>query len=484
VCIHSIQSLPIAVYNEIDAEIIFLPYNYLFDLEARTQSLADVRFENSILIFDESHNLESFASDSASFDLSGLDIGGCVHEVSRAIGYFQSGPETLGLGSDGFGSNMKLENLVRLKGIFLQFENYLENQIPPTAGSFAGEYIFEIFAQGAKVNFQNHTIFLDFVRQVSVVIMEVRGTGVSSTGTPKLDHFSSCVKRIFGNGTMTEGQSIARARSYRVHITAKVAGSIRKDLHSGNTSTKVGIHTSNSSNSSRVLSYWCFAPALAMNELMDLKVRSIIVTSGTLSPLSSYSLELGISFQNTLENPHIISNRQICVKVIGKGVSGKILSSNYERREDTEYITELGNTIISLVRVIPAGVLIFFPSYGVLENCVEKWGGPVSARTIQTNNSNKPSKFFESRKGRDRHSIGTVQSAKVLYQHRPSTYDDQSSTTNASPWRRMLAIKSIVIEPKQSSDLTEAIEQYERQIFMPNSPGCLFLGVCRGEWHL
>lgn len=201
-----------------------------------------------------------------------------------------------------------------------------------------------------------------------------------------------------------------------------------------------------------------------------------------MSPLSSYSLELGIPFQNTLENPHIISNRQICVKVIGKGVSGKVLSSNYERREDAEYIAELGNTIISLIRVIPAGVLIFFPSYGVLENCVEKWGGPTSARTTQMNNSNKPSKFFEARKGRDHHSVGAMPNGKVFFQHRPSTFDEQSSTTHTSPWRRLLAIKSIVIEPKLSSDLTEAIEEYERQIFMPNSPGCIFLGVCRGEW--
>lgn len=192
--------------------------------------------------------------------------------MSRAIGYFQSGPETLGL--DNFGSSVKLENLVRLKGIFLHFENYLENQIPPTAGSFAGEYIFQIFAQGAKVNFQNHVIFLQFVRQVCEFIIEVRGSGVSSSGTPKLDRFSSCIKRIFGNGTMTEGQSIARARSYRVHITAKVIGSAtRNDTHYGNASAKVNIHTSKTNNNSRVLSYWCFAPALAMNELIDLKVR-------------------------------------------------------------------------------------------------------------------------------------------------------------------------------------------------------------------
>ena len=49
----------------------------------------------------------------------------------------------------------------------------------------------------------------------------------------------------------------------------------------------------------RTLSYWCFAPALAMIELEGLGLRSIIVTSGTLSPMKSYSLELGLKFDGT-----------------------------------------------------------------------------------------------------------------------------------------------------------------------------------------
>ena len=110
-----------------------------------------------------------------------------------------------------------------------------------------------------------------------------------------------------------------------------------------------------------------------MNKLAALNVRSILVTSGTLSPLPSYSLELGLPFPQTIENEHIISKEQISVHVIGKGVSGKALTSTYNQRNDIEYITELGNTIISLTRVIPNGVLIFFPSYSVMETCIEKW---------------------------------------------------------------------------------------------------------------
>lgn len=50
------------------ADVIFMPYNYLVDPEIRknlTISLSD-----SILIFDEAHNLEGICGDAASFDLT------------------------------------------------------------------------------------------------------------------------------------------------------------------------------------------------------------------------------------------------------------------------------------------------------------------------------------------------------------------------------------------------------------------------------
>lgn len=42
----------------------------------------------------------------------------------------------------------------------------------------------------------------------------------------------------------------------------------------------------------KVLSYWCFSPGHSMHELVRQGVRSLILTSGTLAPVSSFALEL------------------------------------------------------------------------------------------------------------------------------------------------------------------------------------------------
>lgn len=437
-----------------NADIIFIPYNYLFDSEARKNSLSEVNFENSIIIFDEAHNLESFASESASFDLNSVDIAGCIMEVSRCIGYIQSSSESNG--NDG--NNMSMGNMLRLKNIFLNLEKYIDEVIPSNGGSFSGEYIFEIFAKGSSLTYNNHTVFIKFVKQVSEKIMEMTGNiGVSGrnggssnsgSGTPKLDHFVTCVRKVFSSEK--EILSVAKARSYRVHITPKANGQ------------------------GRTLSYWCFSPALSMNALAALKVRSILVTSGTLSPLPSYSLELGLPFMHTLENEHIIKKDQIMVRVIGKGVSGKELTSTYNRRDDVEYITELGNTIISLTKVIPGGVLIFFPSYGVMETCIERWGGPSSSRSRnQSYSYTNKNNFFQARKPR----ISPASTGVGRY-----CYPRGSAVgTNLTPWQRLLANKAVVLEPKSSAELKDVIDEFDKFIGLPKSSGCIMMGVCRGK---
>ena len=61
------------------------------------------------------------------------------------------------------------------------------------------------------------------------------------------------------------------------------------------------------------LSYWCFSPGISMRQLASMHVRSVLLTSGTLSPLDSFAQELQLPFRITLENPHVIDSSQVCL---------------------------------------------------------------------------------------------------------------------------------------------------------------------------
>lgn len=66
--------------------------------------------------------------------------------------------------------------------------------------------------------------------------------------------------------------------------------------------------------------------------LMDQGVRSVILTSGTLAPLKPFISELELNIQVQLENPHIINQNQICVKIISAGPDMEPLNCNYQNR--------------------------------------------------------------------------------------------------------------------------------------------------------
>jgi hypothetical protein len=147
-----------------------------------------------------------------------------------------------------------------------------------------------------------------------------------------------------------------------------------------------------SSKKKRVLNFWAFSPGIALEDLKKLGVRSIILTSGTLSPMASFKKDMKLPFPIELENKHVIENKQIWVGCVTTGSSGKQLNSSYKVRETAEYKDELGGSILNIIRTmagqggigtigagiplgpeLKGGILVFFPSYGVMNSCVDRW---------------------------------------------------------------------------------------------------------------
>jgi hypothetical protein len=54
-----------------------------------------------------------------------------------------------------------------------------------------------------------------------------------------------------------------------------------------------------------------------------------------------------------------------------RGPTGVTLCSNYEQRDTEAYKTELGNALCNFSRSVPHGMLVFFPTYSVMDRCVQ-----------------------------------------------------------------------------------------------------------------
>ncbi|XP_051147548.1 regulator of telomere elongation helicase 1 homolog isoform X2 [Andrographis paniculata] len=387
-----------------DADILFAPYNYLIDRGNR-KSLK-INWNNSILIFDEAHNLEALCADAASFDLPSSLLTACISEAKNCVDLSIARRE---VSSD---KSCNPDNFAILKALLLKLEKTIaEVSIESKELGFTrdGPYIYELLAQ---LNITQSTAnMLMGIIEKACALLEEDANGSDSTRSNKtnatvcrLETMGDILRLIFkDNGN-------AHAQYYRLHVQ-EVEGK-----------------------TSRTLSWWCFNPGIAMEEFTSLGVGSIILTSGTLSPMDSFADELKLEFPIRLENPHVISENQIWAGVASVGPSGYSFNSSYRTRGTAEYKQELGNAIVNFARIVPDGLLVFFPSYYVLDQCISSWKdvGP-------------------------------------------------NLTNSTTIWERICKHKLPVVEPRQSSLFPMAIEDYMTKLKEPTASGAIFFAVCRGK---
>ncbi|CAD7960090.1 unnamed protein product [Amoebophrya sp. A120] len=127
----------------------------------------------------------------------------------------------------------------------------------------------------------------------------------------------------------------------------------------------------------RTLFFWCFTSKPAMTDLQDQGVRSIIITSGTLSPLTSTKKSLGVPFNVELSNRHVIKQSQVMAQVIPRGPTNREWLGTFQNRQNAQnyaqYLQDLGSGLANFAKVCPAGFLVAFSSYSLMEQILKNW---------------------------------------------------------------------------------------------------------------
>ena len=111
-----------------EADIVFMPYNYLLDSKIRAQF--SLNFEQSIIIFDEAHNIERVCEEISSFEITVPILSESLYELS-SIGRKVSVP--------GNNSDWSPEDVNLIKNFTVSFKEILENFNPesyPSSGKF------------------------------------------------------------------------------------------------------------------------------------------------------------------------------------------------------------------------------------------------------------------------------------------------------------------------------------------------------------
>jgi DNA excision repair protein ERCC-2 len=121
-----------------------------------------------------------------------------------------------------------------------------------------------------------------------------------------------------------------------------------------------------------VLQLCCLDASIGMRPIFA-RFQSVILTSGTISPLDLYARILG--FRPAVSQSLNISlhRASICPMVIARGSDQIAISSKYDSRSDPSVIRNYGALLIEIASLVPDGIVGFFTSYIYLENVVQMW---------------------------------------------------------------------------------------------------------------
>eukprot|EP01138_Halocafeteria_seosinensis_P000391 gb/GECG01000404.1/.p1 GENE.gb/GECG01000404.1/~~gb/GECG01000404.1/.p1 ORF type:complete len:1083 (+),score=142.27 gb/GECG01000404.1/:1-3249(+) len=339
--------------------IIACPYQYLIDPVIRRTSGLDPILKGSIVICDEGHNIEATASDAASF----MNNVSALSEAEKNLRSIFEKYSLMNLGQpllDVLVAMVKWAH--RNKTILPRVENGKNEH------SWEGNELLSIMASWgitsatlpvlresheqvgdelARIQRENQGIS-EGEEQDELMVADMRASFLSSVEKV----LTCCGFALQSRNSQSEsrGSEFPYLDAFRLQLCHDT---YKNDLH---------------------LNLCCFDAEPCISEISDL-CRSMIILSGTLSPLEKSSDEFGVPFGQKLSAPHVINTRtQLFAGVVSKLSSTcPHLKLNYKTIRDEQVNSDIGSLLCEVSRQIPGGIIVFAPSFSALTTMAANW---------------------------------------------------------------------------------------------------------------
>ncbi|KAF9732929.1 DNA-dependent ATPase of the nucleotide excision repair factor 4 complex [Paraphaeosphaeria minitans] len=123
-----------------------------------------------------------------------------------------------------------------------------------------------------------------------------------------------------------------------------------------------------------VLHFTCLDAAIAIKPVFE-RFSSVIVTSGTLSPLDMYPRMLNFNTVVQESFTMTLSRRTFLPMIVDRGSDQVPISSSFEQRSEMTVMRNFGSLLLEFCKLTPDGVVVFFPSYLYMESIISSWQG-------------------------------------------------------------------------------------------------------------
>lgn len=121
-----------------------------------------------------------------------------------------------------------------------------------------------------------------------------------------------------------------------------------------------------------IMRFTCLDASIAIKPVFE-RFSSVIITSGTISPLDMYPRML--NFNTVLQKSYAmtLAKKSFLPMIVTKGSDQVAISSRFEIRNDPSIVRNYGSMLVEFAKITPDGMVVFFPSYLYMESIISMW---------------------------------------------------------------------------------------------------------------
>ncbi|XP_046853376.1 ATP-dependent DNA helicase DDX11-like [Xenia sp. Carnegie-2017] len=335
------------------AELVVLPYNML--LHQASREACGIKLKGNVVIIDEAHNLIDTISSIHSVEISGFQIS---RAHSQLLQY-----------RDRYKSKLKAKNLMYVKQI-LQVLSCLLSCFEKSSQKNDDQGFCPKHSDDVRLLKINDFLFA--TKMDNINLFKVKRYCERSLISKKLNGFvDKYSTAVCADGKHCDSEFVPMSSPLQ---------NIENFLECLTNADKDGrIVIDNKGLLGRsTLKFLLLNPAVYFKSVVK-DARAVIVAGGTMQPVHEFKQQLLYACSVPMENifeftcGHIIPKDNLLAIALNRGPSGFDLDFTYQSRDSKNMIVEVSCVLTNICRIVPSGLVCFFPSYDFKEKVVKEW---------------------------------------------------------------------------------------------------------------
>ncbi|XP_017758663.1 PREDICTED: TFIIH basal transcription factor complex helicase XPD subunit [Eufriesea mexicana] len=359
----------LARFTILHAQIVVYSYHYLLDPKI-AETVSKELSKSSVVVFDEAHNIDNVCIDSMSVKIN-------RRTLEKSSGNIQLLEKTV--------AEMREDDVNKLKEEYERLVEGLKNaHVARETDIILANPVLpnEVLQEVVPGNIRNAEHFVSFLKRfveylktrlrVQHVVQESPAAllrDVQAKVSIERKPLRFCAERL---ASLLRTMEITDLTDFSPIILVTHLATLVSTYTKGFTIIVEPFDDKTPNVLNPILHFVCLDSSIAMKPIFD-RFQSVVITSGTLSPLDMYPKILNFhpvimsSFTMTLARPCLLP------MIVAKGNDQVAISSKYETREDVAVIRNYGQLLVEFAATVPDGLVCFFTSYLYMESVVAAW---------------------------------------------------------------------------------------------------------------